>query len=84
VLQLAARVEGERIVEVRFKASGCVTAIACGSALCEMLQGMTLAEAAAIRAEKVAEHLGGLPPATVHGSQLAADALEGLLEKLPR
>lgn len=79
VLQLAARVEGGRISEVRFKAKGCVTAVACGSYLTEALAGKNIPEAGEITAEKISEALGGLPPATLHAAQLAVDALRELL-----
>jgi len=82
ILQLSARVEDGRFAEVRFKARGCVTSIACGSLLTEMLLGKSLDEARAITYPQVSEALGGLPPATVHGSQLACDALVALLAKL--
>ena len=82
VLQLAARVEVGRLAEVRFKAKGCVTAIACGSALTEMITGKTAADARAITYQQIAKALGGLPPTTVHGAQLACDALAALLERL--
>jgi len=35
-----------------------------------------------IKAETISEALGGLPPATFHGAQLAADALKLVLAKL--
>jgi len=82
ILQLAARVEGGRIIEARFLARGCVTAMACASFLAESLQGKTLAEARAISAESISESLGGLPQATYHGSQLARDALVALLSRI--
>jgi nitrogen fixation NifU-like protein len=82
IMQLAARIENGRILEVRFKTQGCVTAIACGSLLTEMLQGISLGEARRITYAQLAQALGGLPPATVHGSQLACDALDQLLNKL--
>ena len=82
ILQLSARVEAGRLAEVRFKARGCVTAMACGSALTEMMMGKTPAEAGAITHQQVAQALGGLPPATAHGAQLACDAMEELLRKM--
>jgi nitrogen fixation NifU-like protein len=82
VLQLSARFETGRLAEVRFKARGCVTSIACGSALAELLQGKTLAEAGHISAQTLDNVLGGLPEATQHASELAADTLRALLEKL--
>jgi len=82
VLRLAARVEGGRFAEVRFQVRGCVTSIACGSLLTEMIAGRTPAEARVITYEQISATLGGLPPATLHGAQLARDALEELLAKL--
>jgi len=35
-----------------------------------------------ITPETISEALGGLPSATFHGAQLAADALRSLMEKL--
>ena len=82
VLRLSVKTEGGRIVEARFKAQGCVTAIASSSYLTEILQGKTLDEAQRITYAQISEGLGGLPPATVHGSQLAAEALRAVLAKL--
>jgi nitrogen fixation protein NifU and related proteins len=81
VLKLAARLVDSRIVEARFLCRGCTTSIACASVLTEQLRGRTLAEARAITAESLSEILGGLPPATFHGAQLAAAALKALFEK---
>jgi len=78
VLSLSARITSSRIVEIRFKAKGCVPAIACGSALTTLVSGRTLAEAAGINVDVVIAVLGGLPPASNHAAHLAIDAL-GLL-----
>ncbi len=82
IMRLAVRVENGRISEARFKTRGCVTAIACGSLLTEMLQGKSINQARSISYQQISEELGGLPAATMHGSQLACDALESLLQKL--
>ena len=82
MMQLAVRVSGGRIADARFKTRGCVTAIACSSLLTELLRGKTLEEARRITYTQISDALGGLPPATVHGSQLAADALEAVLAAL--
>jgi nitrogen fixation protein NifU and related proteins len=82
VLRLAARVEKGIIAEVRFKAQGCVTALACASILTELLSGKSLADARHITAAQISEALGGLEQATFHGAQLASDALEALLSQL--
>lgn len=80
-MRLSVRVEGGRIAEARFKTRGCVTAIACGSVLTEMLHGKSLEEARGVTAEALSQALGGLPPTTFHGSQLACDAVAALFVK---
>jgi nitrogen fixation NifU-like protein len=82
ILELAVRVEDGAIVEARFLCRGCTTSIACASLLTERLTASTVAAARTITAETISEALGGLPPATLHGAHLAADALSLLLAKL--
>jgi len=82
ILELSARMEAGRIAEARFRTRGCVTALACSSLLTELLRGKTPAEARAITSEQISEALGGLPPATLHGAQLARDAVQALLARL--
>jgi nitrogen fixation NifU-like protein len=82
ILELSARVEAGRIAEARFRTRGCVTAMACSSLLTELLVGKTLVEVRTISPEQISEALGGLPPATFHGAQLARDAVQALLARL--
>ena len=82
VLRLGVRVKDARIEAARFKAQGCVAAIASSSVLTELLAGKTPAEARAITPQQISDALGGLPPATFHAAQLCADALAALLRKL--
>jgi NifU-like protein involved in Fe-S cluster formation len=82
VMELGLRLEAGRIVEVRYRAKGCVPAIACGSALTEMMVGKTLSEARALRRIELVMKLGGLPIASLHASHLAMDALAAALNKL--
>jgi len=82
ILELAVRVEIGAIVEARFLCRGCTTSIACASFLTERLTGCSVATARSISAETISAALGGLPPATYHGAQLAEDALNLLLAKL--
>ena len=82
VLKLAARVADGRIVEARFLCRGCTTAIACASFLTEYMRGKNSGELRAIAPEIVSSALGGLPPATVHAAQLAADAAAALAKLL--
>jgi NifU-like protein involved in Fe-S cluster formation len=82
VLQLAVRMEGERIAEARFLCRGCTTSIACASLLTEQLRHRTLAEARLLTAQSLSQSLGGLPAATFHGAELAADAVGTMLRNI--
>ncbi|HKV60793.1 MAG TPA: iron-sulfur cluster assembly scaffold protein [Candidatus Acidoferrum sp.] len=82
ILKLSARIGDGRIVEARFLCRGCTTSIACASLLTVELRDRTPAEVGSITAESLSQSLGGLPPATFHGAQLAADAVNALLQKL--
>jgi nitrogen fixation NifU-like protein len=80
VLKLTAKIGNGRIEQIRFQAKGCVPAIACGSALTELLSGKTLAEAAKLKREDLVNTVGGLPEASQHASHLAMDTLSALLK----
>ena len=67
---------------MQFKAKGCVAAIACGSALTELVVGKTLSEARNLRREDVSAAVGGLPQASTHAAQLALDALSKALSQI--
>ena len=82
VLELSIRVVGGRIGEVRFRAKGCVPAMACGSLITEMAAGKTVDEAGAIRKEAIVKEIGWLPSASGHAAQLAIDALRAALRQL--
>lgn len=79
VLRLTVRVNEGRIAEIRFKAKGCVPAMACGSAVTEMVLGRTLEEARALRREELLVRVGGLPEASGHAGHLAMEALAAVL-----
>ena len=83
VLRLSAKLEDGRISDVRFRAKGCVPSMACASLLTELVKGRTLEEARQLRREQLLAAAGSLPPASVHASHLALDALAALLKKLP-
>lgn len=80
VLRLSANIRQGRIAEVRFQAKGCVPAMACGSALAELIAGRTLAEAKTLKKEALVSAVGGLPEASSHAAHLALDALAALLK----
>jgi len=82
VLHLAVRIDGGRIAEARFLCRGCTTSIACASLLTEQLRQRTLEEARSLTAESLSQSLGGLPAATFHGAELAADAVQTMLRNI--
>jgi nitrogen fixation NifU-like protein len=82
VLRLAVRIENGRVVAARFKAQGCVAAIACSSVLTDALIGKSSAEIRALTPKQISRALGDLPPATFHAAQLATDAVAALLKKI--
>lgn len=82
ILKLTLRVAHGRIAEIRFRAKGCVPAMACGSLLTELVQGKTLDEARRLRREELVRAIGGLPEASGHASHLAMDALAAALAKI--
>jgi nitrogen fixation NifU-like protein len=82
VLRLSARIDGDHIVAIRFRAKGCVPAMACGSALTELVAGKSLQEARQLTRETLIESVGGVPEASSHAGHLAMDALGALLKKL--
>ncbi len=81
ILQLTMKIAGGRIAEIRFRAKGCVPAMACGSLVTELAQGKTTEEAGQLRREDLVEAIGGLPEASGHASHLAIDALRAALKK---
>lgn len=82
VLRLAVKVEQGRIVEARFLCRGCTTSIACASLLTEVLTGSLLEGLGDVTSETLSARLGGLPAATMHGADLAADATRAVLTSL--
>ncbi|EHL07721.1 Fe-S iron-sulfur cluster assembly protein, NifU family [Desulfitobacterium hafniense DP7] len=75
IMRIYLDVEGDIIKDVKFKTFGCGAAVATSSMVTEMVKGKTIEEALKITNAAVAEALDGLPPAKMHCSNLAADAL---------
>jgi nitrogen fixation protein NifU and related proteins len=82
VLELTVKLGAGRITEIRFKAKGCVAAMACGSALTELISGRTVEAARRLRREELVSAVGGLPHASEHASHLAMDALRAVIAQL--
>jgi nitrogen fixation NifU-like protein len=82
VVRLTLKVVGGRIIEARFKAKGCVPAMACASALTELIKGKTPSEARGLRREDVTAAVESVPQASAHAVQLALDTLSATLNQL--
>ncbi len=75
VMKLQIKVQDGIITDARFKTYGCGSAIASSSLITEMVKGMTLDQAGAIKNSELAEELS-LPPVKIHCSILAEDAIK--------
>ena len=84
VIRISVKMQAGRIEQIRFKAKGCVPAIACGSALTELVKGKTANAARAIRREQLIEAVGGMPQASIHAAQLALDAISAALQQVEK
>jgi nitrogen fixation NifU-like protein len=76
IMRIYLKIEGDVIEDIKFKTFGCGSAIASSSITTELVKGKTVEEALKLTNKNVVDELGGLPPAKVHCSVLAEDALK--------
>lgn len=82
-LHLYIKVTADQIAAASFQVQGCPPSIAAGSVLTELITGLTLEEARALKPPDVTRVLGGLPRNKEHCAVLAIDALRAALAQLP-
>lgn len=80
-IKLTVRIEGEKLVDAKVKASGCPPTIAAASVLTELIIGRSIQELSLLTRNNVINALGHLPPAKSHCAVLAIDALRAAIGK---
>ena len=78
VMKLQIKVQGDKIVDAKFKTFGCGSAIASSSLATEWLKGKTIEEAFKIKNTEIVQELN-LPPVKIHCSVLAEDAIKAAI-----
>ncbi|NIO16862.1 MAG: Fe-S cluster assembly scaffold protein NifU [Deltaproteobacteria bacterium] len=80
MMRLFIKVEDNVVTDAKFMTFGCGAAIASSSMLTEIIKGKTVDEVLTITNENVAEALDGLPPAKIHCSVMAEEAVKAAIE----
>ena len=76
IMKIYLKIDGDVISDVRFNTFGCGAAIATSSMATEMIKGKPIDEALKLTNRAVVEALDGLPPAKLHCSVLAEQAVK--------
>ncbi len=79
IMKIYMKIEDNTIKEVKFKTFGCGAAVATSSMATEMVKGKTIDDALKLTNKAVMEALDGLPPAKVHCSVLAEEAINAAI-----
>jgi len=80
IMKIYLKIENDVIVDVKFETFGCGSAIASSSMATEMIKGKKISEALELTNKAVAEALDGLPPAKLHCSVLAEEAVKAAVK----
>ncbi len=81
VMKLYLKVNNNGVIEnSTFKTFGCGAAIASSSMTTEMLKGAKVEDALKLTNQAIVDALGGLPPAKIHCSVMAEEAVEDALK----
>ena len=79
-LRLSLSIRKGRIEAVRFLAYGCPPTLACGSALAEIIEGMSIENAMKLTRREIVNALGGLSARKQHAAALAIEVLRAAVE----
>ncbi|MBQ7549026.1 MAG: Fe-S cluster assembly scaffold protein NifU [Clostridia bacterium] len=79
IMKMYLKIEDGIIKDVKFNTFGCASAIATSSIATEMIKGQKIEDALKLTNKAVVEALDGLPPAKIHCSVLAEEAVKAAL-----
>ena len=79
IMKIYLKIKDNVITDVKFKTFGCGAAIATSSISTELVKGKTVEEALEITNKQVVSELDGLPPAKMHCSVLAEEAIKAAI-----
>ena len=80
IMRIYLDIDDEQVIkDVKFKTFGCGAAVATSSMATELVKGKSVQDALTVTNKAVMEALDGLPPAKVHCSCLAEEALHAAL-----
>jgi len=79
IMRVYLKIKNSIVEDAKFKTFGCGAAVATSSMATELVKGKSIQDALKITNKAVLEALDGLPPAKVHCSLLAEEALQAAL-----
>ena len=79
IMKIYLKVDDGIISDVKFNTFGCASAIATSSMATEMIKGQPVDKALELSNQAVVEALDGLPPAKIHCSVLAEEAVKAAI-----
>ena len=80
-LRLSLLIRDARVESARFLAYGCPPTLVSGSALAEMLEGMTVEDALKLTRKEIITAVGGLPSRKQHAAALAIETLRAAIAR---
>lgn len=80
IMKIYIKVKDDVITDIKFNTFGCGSAIAASSMATEMIKGKPISQALELTNKAVVEALDGLPPAKIHCSVLAEEAVKAAID----
>jgi nitrogen fixation protein NifU and related proteins len=71
-LKVYIKIENDIVKDIKYQIKGCPAAIACASAMTELVMGKPVEEAMLVSDDHIIEHIDGLPEFKIHCSALGA------------